>query len=152
MPSTIFRTSLALTAAAGLAGVGVFVLRPSPQSAHAAAEPSAAAPAEGVAMFGHDPSRNMVNLTEKNIPDDWDVQSKANIKWSAKLGSRSYGGPTVAGGKIFVGTNNATPRNPRDARKRKDGKTEPIDKSVLMCFDAATGTFLWQHVNEKRPP
>src|SRR3954463_6374568 len=87
------------------------------------AEPSAAAPANGgVAMFGHDPSRNMVNLTEKNIPDDWDVQSKQNIKWSAKLGSRAYGGPVISGGKVFVGTNNGAPRNPRDTRKRKDGK------------------------------
>lgn len=101
-------------------------------------------------MFGGSPSRNMVNLVEKNIADDWDIQSKQNVKWSAKLGSRAYA-MVVSGGKVFVGTNNEVPRNPRDTRKRMDGKTEPIDKSVLMCFDEATGKFLWQHVNDKLP-
>jgi outer membrane protein assembly factor BamB len=92
----------------------------------------------------------MVNLVEKNIPDDWDIQGKKNVKWSAKLGSRAYA-MTIAGGRVFVGTNNESPRNPRDTRKRMDGKTEPIDKSVLMCFDEATGKLLWQHVNDKLP-
>ena len=55
---------------------------------------------------------------------------KTNIKWAAKLGSRAYA-LTVAGGKVFVGTNNQYARNPRDTRKRKDGKTEPIDKGIL---------------------
>jgi outer membrane protein assembly factor BamB len=147
-----FRTSVALAAVAGAGVVSVLVLRDVPTSAHAEAAPATTtAPANGVAMFGHDPSRNMVNLSEKNLPDDWDVQSKKNILWSAKLGSRAYGGPTIADGKVFVGTNNQAPRNPRDARKRKDGKLEPLDKSVLMCFDAKTGKFLWQHVNDKLP-
>ena len=102
-------------------------------------------------MFGHDPSRNMVNTTDKNLPDDWDVRQNANIKWVAKLGTRAYGGPTISGGKVYVGTNNYGPRNQRDTRLRKDGKREPIDKGILMCFDEATGNFLWQHVNEKLP-
>jgi outer membrane protein assembly factor BamB len=50
----------------------------------------------------------------------------------------------VAGGKIFVGTNNASPRNPRDSENGK-----PVDKSVLMCFRVSDGRFLWQHVNDK---
>jgi outer membrane protein assembly factor BamB len=101
-------------------------------------------------MFGGSPQRNMVNLVEKNLPDDWDVQSKAHVKWVAKLGTRAYA-LTIAGGKVFAGTNNNAPRNPRDTRKRMDGKTEPIDKGILMCFDEATGNFLWQHVNDKLP-
>ena len=69
------------------------------------------APAEAAAswpMFGGTISRNMANPTEKNIPDDWSVKKgkEKNIKWSARLGSMAYGGPVVAGGKIFVGTNN----------------------------------------------
>ena len=31
----------------------------------------------------------------------------------------------------------------------RDGKINPIDKSVLMCFRESTGEFLWQHVNDK---
>jgi outer membrane protein assembly factor BamB len=107
-------------------------------------------------MFGGGPDRNMVNLTATNVPTDWEIPKKEgqpakNVKWQAKLGSRAYA-MTVAGGKVFVGTNNEYPRNPeRDARKRKDGKLEPDDKSILLCFDAATGKFLWQHVNDKLP-
>src|SRR6476469_5594971 len=95
--------------------------------------------ANGIVMFGHDPTRNMVNATDKNLPDDWDVRQNTNIKWVAKLGTRAYGGPTIAGGKVYVGTNNYGPRNQRDTRLRKDGKREPIDKGILMCFDEATG-------------
>ena len=88
------------------------------------------------------------------MPTDWDVDpdKRKNVQWSAKLGSQAYGGPIVAGGKVFVGTNNERPRNPRDARKTPDGKVEPIDKGVLMCFDEATGKFLWQRVHDKLPP
>ena len=28
-------------------------------------------------------------------------------------------------------------------------KDEPLDKGILMCFDATTGNFLWQHVSDK---
>ncbi|MCX7013632.1 MAG: PQQ-binding-like beta-propeller repeat protein [Candidatus Sumerlaeota bacterium] len=57
-----------------------------------------------------------------------------NVKWVAKLGSQTYGTPTVAGGKVFIGTNNGARRDPR-----LQG-----DRGVLMCFDEATGKFLWQ--------
>lgn len=104
-----------------------------------------------IAMFGHDPSRNFVNTAVKNIPDTWDVNDNTNIKWTAKLGTRAYGGPTISGGKVYVGTNNYAPRNQRDTRLRKDGKREPIDKGNLMCFEEATGKFIWQHVSDKLP-
>src|SRR5437868_4439834 len=67
-------------------------------------------------MLGGTGHRNMVNTVDKNIPSDWVVirndrdrsvvEKGKNIKWIAQLGSRSYGGPTIAGGKVFVGTNN----------------------------------------------
>jgi outer membrane protein assembly factor BamB len=57
----------------------------------------------------------------------------------------------VAGGKILIGTNNGNPRNPRDRGKPTDDEPDgrPLDKGVLMCFDAATGKFLWQMVHDK---
>ena len=73
------------------------------------------------------------------------------MRWKADLGSRSYSQPVVVGGKVFVGTNNERPRNPRDTKKNAAGEVELIDKSVLMCFDAATGKFLWQAVHDKLP-
>src|SRR5579872_2503576 len=96
-------------------------------------------------MWGHNASRNMVS-EETNLPDTFDpgtfkpnseeidMATTKNVKWVAKLGSQAYGNPVVAGGKVFVGTNNESPRDP----KYKG------DRSVLMCFDENTGKLLWQ--------
>ena len=102
-------------------------------------------------MFGGSPSRNMVNLEDKGLTIDFDFKGNRNIKWTAKLGSRAYGGPTIADGKIFVGTNNESPRNERDTLLRKDKTREALDKGIVMCFEEKTGKFLWQHVNDKLP-
>ena len=64
-----------------------------------------------------------------------------NVKWVADLGSQSYGNPVVAGGKIFVGTNNEAARNPKIKG----------DKGVVMCFREADGKFLWQAIHDKLP-
>jgi outer membrane protein assembly factor BamB len=93
------------------------------------------------ALFGGSLSRNMVNTFEHNLPTEWSVDegSQKNIKWSADLGSKAYGGPVIAGGKIFIGTNNEKPRDPRIKG----------DKGVLMCFRESDGRFLWQQVFDK---
>src|SRR6266542_7138494 len=90
-------------------------------------------------MFGGTLQRNFVNLTEKNIPQTWDISKKGNILWTAAPGDKAYGGPVVAGGKVFVGTTNNRPRDP--AIKG--------DRGVLMCFDEKSGKFLWQLVFNK---
>src|SRR3989454_2455239 len=89
-------------------------------------------------MWGGAPDRNMVS-NMKGLPVQWDVKTKKNVKWVAKLGSQSYGNPVVAGGMVFVGTNNDSPRNPRDKG----------DRGILMCLDEKTGKFLWQLVVPK---
>jgi outer membrane protein assembly factor BamB len=89
-------------------------------------------------MWGGKPQRNLFS-TVKNLPSSWDIKSRKNIKWKADLGSTSYGNPVIADGKVFMGTNNANPRNP--AIKG--------DKGILMCFREVDGKFLWQAVNDK---
>ncbi len=103
------------------------------------------------AMFGGTPARNMVNLTDRVNIDNFIPEQGTGVLWTAALGSRSYGGPIIAGGKVFVGTNNEQPRNPRDSKKAADGEVEPIDRGILMCFDERTGQFLWQAVHDKLP-
>jgi len=91
-------------------------------------------------MWGGSPGRNMVS-SERNIPAEWDVGQKKNIKWIAKLGSYTYGTPVVANGKVYVGTNN-------------NGELRPNikgDKGVLVCLEEQTGKFLWQATHDKMP-
>lgn len=77
------------------------------------------------------------------VPTEFDVAAGKNIKWAAKLGSQTYSSPVIANGKVFIGTNNASGYVKRFP--------PPVDLGVLLCFDAATGKFLWQHSNEKLP-
>ncbi len=62
-----------------------------------------------------------------------------NCLWVAKLGSQSYGTPTIANGRIYVGTNNEAPRNPQITG----------DRGIVMVFDEKTGKFQWQLVTPK---
>ena len=101
---------------------------------------AATAQAQDVGMFGNSPSRNM-SAEATGLPSEWDVTTGMNVLWSQPVGSQAYGGPTVAGGRVYVGTNN-------------EGRRDPAiegDKGVVMAFDAASGEFLWQMVHDKLP-
>jgi outer membrane protein assembly factor BamB len=89
-------------------------------------------------MWGGTAERNMVSAM-RDLPVSWDLEKKQNVKWTAKLGSQTYGNPVVAGGQVYVGTNNELALNPK----------EPGDRGVLMCFRESDGQFLWQHTHEK---
>lgn len=87
-----------------------------------------------------------------NIPVNWDVGSfgrtgewfpedARNIKWVAAVGSQTYGNPTVADGRIYVGTNNGAGYLQRYPNE--------IDLGCMIAFSIEDGRFLWQHSNEK---
>ncbi len=99
--------------------------------------------------WGNDQSRNMVSREtgitsefqpgEINDDESIDLSTTKNIKWVAKLGSQAYGNVTIGQGKVIVGTNNESTRDPE-----KKG-----DRGVVMCFDEETGDFEWQLVIPK---
>lgn len=101
-------------------------------------------------MWGGSPDRNMV-AQAKNLPvdivigetdgetEEVDMAGSKNLLWTAKLGSQTYGNTVTAFGKVFVGTNNEAPRDPKQIG----------DRGNLMCFDEKTGSFLWQLVVPK---
>lgn len=97
-------------------------------------------PNSKMTMFGGSPARNMVS-DEINIPNEWNAETGKNILWTANLGSQTYSGPVVFGGKVYVGTNNESIHNPKILG----------DHGNVLVFDAATGEFLWQAVHEKLP-
>ncbi len=98
-------------------------------------------------QWGGRAERNMVS-PEKNLPE-WfvpgkkrpsgggiDLTTTENVKWTARLGSAAYGNPTVAAGKVFVGTDDRTlPDDPRFQRG---------NGGLVKCLDEATGRLLWQ--------
>jgi outer membrane protein assembly factor BamB len=100
-------------------------------------------------MFGGTVERNFINTIDKDLPEKFGPEEA--LKWKAQMGSRAYGGPTVADGRVFVGTNNENPRNNRDMAPAMPGeeKGAPLDKGVLMCFSEKDGKFLWQMVHDK---
>src|SRR5437867_13136929 len=89
-------------------------------------------------MWGGTADRNMVS-NMKGLPTEWDVKTKKNVRWVASLGSQSYGNPVVAGGMVFVGTNNEGMRDPKQGG----------DRGVLMAFRESDGEFLWQQTHVK---
>jgi outer membrane protein assembly factor BamB len=101
-------------------------------------------------QWGGRNARNMVS-EEKGLPVDFspgkkkagteevDLATTKNCSWVVKLGSQSYGTPTISGGRVFVGTNNESPRNPKIIG----------DRGIMMVFDEKTGRFLWQLITPK---
>jgi hypothetical protein len=70
-----------------------------------------------------------------------DLAKSTGVKWAVPLGTQTYGNPVVAGGRVYVGTNNDRPRDPR----------RPSDRAVLLCLDEQTGALLWQLASPKLP-
>jgi outer membrane protein assembly factor BamB len=101
-------------------------------------------------QWGGRDMRNMFS-PEKGLPSDLgkidyksgteevDPKGAKNLHWAAKLGSQSYGNVTVAKGKVFIGTNNENPRDPKHQG----------DRSVLLCLDEKTGDLDWQLIVPK---
>ncbi|HYH65541.1 MAG TPA: PQQ-binding-like beta-propeller repeat protein [Urbifossiella sp.] len=75
-------------------------------------------------MGGRTPGRRQVGS-----PD----AKPRNVKWTATVGSRALGGPVVAGGLVWVGTNNWF-----------DDPDAP-DFAVLACFRESDGKLLYRY-------
>ena len=100
--------------------------------------------------WGRNLSRNLYSPA-KNLPDRFtpgeykpgseqvDMTTTENIRWVAKMGSQAYGNTTVANGRVFIGTNNESPRDPQVKG----------DHSLVYCLDEKTGEFKWQLVVPK---
>ena len=69
-----------------------------------------------------------------------DMSTTENVKWAVELGSHTYGNPTISGGKVIVGTNDAALSGSRLKRTRG---------GMVLCLDEKTGKRLWQLVVPK---
>ena len=98
------RRFLAVLATAAVLGAVLLLVflsgRPGDAGGAPADPPQAAAPSSWP-MFGGTLQRNLVNLTDRNIPTEFSVEEGKfqNIKWAVDLGSKAYGGPIIAGAR-----------------------------------------------------
>lgn len=90
-------------------------------------------------QFGHAWTRNFAS-GERGLPDTFDPKNGTNVRWSVPLGTETHATPVIAGGRIYIGTNNGEPRDPKHQG----------DRGVLMCLAESDGHLLWQLVVPKR--
>ena len=107
---------------------------PKTQSGMLAPVPAANGKPGDWTMWCQNPQRIVVVPDGKTPPMQWDVEAKENLLWDGQLGSQSYGSPVIAGGLVFIGTNNEAKRDPQHT----------ADGGVLMIFRESDGKFLWQ--------
>ncbi len=93
-------------------------------------------------MLGRDGSRNAVS-PEKNPPTVWSVEqpdkgrlnrAARGVRWSMPLGSETYSSPVVAGGFVWIGTND-------------NNIPSPVSRpnSVLKCFRVTDGVQVYEY-------
>ena len=92
-------------------------------------------------QWGQAWTRNMVS-GETGLIDDFDPATGQNVKWTVSMGSETWATPIVAQGRVFIGTNNDPPRDPRHKG----------DRALLLCLDEKDGSLLWQLVVTKLGP
>ena len=103
-------------------------------------------------QWGGADCRNMVSH-ETGLPDTFsrgerktgggiDLSTAENVKWVVRTGSATYGNPTVAAGRVFLGTDDFL-LSSSDRFKRTRG-------GLVQCFDEANGELLWQLVVPQR--
>jgi outer membrane protein assembly factor BamB len=111
----------------------------------------AVAPAANAAewpQWGGSPRRNMASR-ETGIPDTFDPGRKRrdrlgfdpatarNVRFIARLGSENYSAPVIAGGRVYIGTNDEDIDDPR---------LESTRGGVLLCLDERSGAMVWRLV------
>lgn len=96
---------------------------------------------------GADPGRNMVS-TETNLPEVFKPGEKSpkgdgmlpgtteNVRWVAKLGTFICGNPTVADGRVFIGSDDASLQGDARLKRTKGG--------MVWCLDEKNGYVLWK--------
>lgn len=89
--------------------------------------------AQESAQWGEKNTRNMIS-NASGLPATFNTETGENIKWQVSIGSHGYATPVVAGGKIFIGANNADERLP----------SHTGDQGTLLCLNESDGSFCWQ--------
>jgi outer membrane protein assembly factor BamB len=97
-------------------------------------------------QWGGNDSRNMASA-EQGLPAEFDpgkkqrsrlgfdLKTAKNVKWCVRLGTENYSSPTIANGRVFIGTNDEA---------LDDSRFRTTRGGLLMCLKEKTGELLWQ--------
>ncbi len=91
------------------------------------------------AQWGQAWGRNQVS-SELDLPTKPDPNNSRLLQWKAQLGTEAHATPVIVDGRVYIGTNNAHPRDLKHSG----------DRGVVMCFNESNGSLLWQLVVPKR--
>ncbi len=91
-------------------------------------------------QWGGSAERNLVS-GETSLAESFEREGE-NIVWTVRLGSHTYGNPTIADGRVFVGTDAEAVRD--DPRLRGD------EAGSVLCLSEATGELQWRLVVPQR--
>ena len=103
-------------------------------------------------QWGGRAERNMVS-DETGLPESFsrgvrertggiDAENAENVKWVARLGSATYGNPTIANGRVYVGTD--------DLNLAGDARLPRTHGGLVQCLDERNGQLLWRLVVPQR--
>ncbi|HEX8913370.1 MAG TPA: PQQ-binding-like beta-propeller repeat protein [Humisphaera sp.] len=105
--------------------------------------PPAARAADWPQWGGADPGRNMTS-PERGLPDAFKARAPMeNVRWAVTLGGAIEGNPTIANGRVFVGTD--------DASLVSDSRFSRPRGGMVQCLDEKTGAVLWKLPCPPRP-
>jgi outer membrane protein assembly factor BamB len=117
-------------------------------AAASAASPLLSGSAADWPQWGGGPYRNLVSR-ESGLPASFhpgrkkrdrlgfDPATTKNVRWMVRLGSENYSCPVVAGGRVYIGTND---------EDLDDERFQATRGGVLLCLDEKTGSLIWRLV------
>jgi outer membrane protein assembly factor BamB len=102
-------------------------------------------------QWGGTSVRNMVSA-ENDLPTTFDrgkrkngvidLSTTENVRWVTELGTNAYGNPTVAQGRVFVGTDGDSIGD--------DDRFPQKPAGVMKCLSESDGSLLWQLIIPNR--
>jgi outer membrane protein assembly factor BamB len=71
---------------------------------------------------------------DKNLPDDWSLESGKNVLWTSDIGGRAT--PIILNGRVYLNC-----RTPEDVNNAKE---KIHSQERVVCWDAKSGDVLWE--------
>jgi outer membrane protein assembly factor BamB len=94
--------------------------------------------------------------SDQNLPENWNVQTGANVRWKVAIPGLGHASPIVLGDQVFIATAESSAKDSQ-VRVGLYGDiapvpTEPAHAWQLLCLSKETGQILWKRTIVERVP